>query len=570
MVTKAPHSNQYLQTTNHPEEVSTLPPRPKNHFVATTTLPPRQYGKYVTPHIVLNTIISSTDPTDIPDVTPAPQLREHLVKPVVEKPQVFGPQNFHEKISHKQEKYSKPTPKTPYRYKVVSSLPKRNPSSKPAHRRHRPHHRHGHDRGHHHHPGPLSQEELELKFEGNLIKTLPLKKKYVHHVKHPVTPKPVFLPHRAHTPITPVSLNLPSPEKKEFKIAQHQPLFRPTTAFPKREEKDVSEKKYKHPYGPTPKPHSLARKPFTHALPPPLPPPPPPPPPATPIPTAVPILDQIGIEDVANVQHQGPIIKRVVLPTRVKSGNLFVPGEEIKPTIKSESVEGDSIEELRSSGFVQDIPQFVKEGPFFEEVPTFDNPVVFNSAELIQPPNNFPNQQANNIPDFVQEGPFFEEIPSFDEPPRFDTMRPGFVDDIPNFVVQNQPFLGDPRTVQVSQDISAELVINPDSLPIPESGFPESQPALVQELIHADSPEARHELNYDVMTFESAEFSGFADDINNVNNDEDDMDYAGSSADEVKVAKPDQKTKQLMSEPNVETLRRRMENLELLKLPRRS
>jgi hypothetical protein len=83
-ITKAPSIHDL--TTNHPLEVSSLPPLPEpevHYFTAVTTLAPRQIGSVVTPSIILKTILASHDPRDLPAVGTYGTVAPAVVAPVV-------------------------------------------------------------------------------------------------------------------------------------------------------------------------------------------------------------------------------------------------------------------------------------------------------------------------------------------------------------------------------------------------------------------------------------------------------------------------------------------------------
>ena len=282
-ITKTPNLKYpYLHTTNHPEEVSTLPPL--NRFVATTTLPPRQYGKFVTPPIILNTIIASENPGNIPHLPPKHQR------------------------------------KTPYGYQLVSTLPDlKHSSDHPQPTVHPVEHLT---------PSHLSQDDLRSKFENSRyhIRGLPAKRKYVHHVHpngnalfHVTTARPI--------------LRHPSPVHKELKLVKPgPPLYRPTTAYPVKDYRPPSIN-HNHPYGPTPRPHSLKTKPHVQGL----------------VSALPPLLDY----PVTDIPHYGPlqeevdpgVIKKVVFPTRIKSGTLF-EDKDVGPFIINETLDRGDVEEV--------------------------------------------------------------------------------------------------------------------------------------------------------------------------------------------------------------------------------
>lgn len=206
-------------------------------------------------------------------------------------------------------------------------------------------------------------------------------------------------------------------------------------------------------------------------------------------------------------------------------------GEEIKPTIKAETA-NPSTDFINEGQGEPQPPTFVPEGPFFEEVPAFDQSVRL-PADLRVP--EAPDTVLN-FPDFQKQGPFFEEVQPFDQPLPFDSMRPGFVEDVSSFEPPQPDTNG-------------------------QSGPPFQQPqlTLVEDNIRF-SPSNTDDYQYDAQ-FESAEFSGFN------HYDTDDMDYAGSNHEEKLELAP---ATQILPTPDVETIRRRFENMELMKLPKRS
>ncbi len=452
-------------------------PSPHDHkFVATTTLPPRQYGKYVTPSIILNTIIASEDPTDLPDypvTTPVPPVYEegfhpsspppvyeeghhhpptpppvyhdephnpppvyhdepHLPPPAYEEPHHTPPPVYHEEPHHSppvyhEEEYATPIPvyeeKHPHpepagvlpsplaeeiHHPPPPPPPLPHPTTTPA--------PHFHSTTTALPPKEyLTQEELRHKFEsavhphGSPVRSLPVKKKYVHHPRPPPNPYlPGFPLYSSPTTVAPILLH-PNPQAKTGrpkKARNYSTLrpHRPTTAKPKRR-REREKAKGDHPYGPTPRPKSLPRLAPTHGIeygPSPSPPPyhahttpfpvhleavtaaglaffPSLPPPefveglahfhADPEAEAVAAVAEAAQFEsqqlrVAGQQQSDPGTRRVVLPTILRSGDLFEGGEGgvIRPTI---GPHGDSDAPPVSAGFIS--PEFLPRANRFDD-----------------------------------------------------------------------------------------------------------------------------------------------------------------------------------------------------------